>query len=60
MNDPRAAADILLELVSELVDIYAGTHRDLEHKLLCQVASQRMTRISTQMNSQDIEVTLSH
>ena len=58
MNDPRAAADIFLELVSQLVDVYAGTYRDLEHNLLGQVAGQRMAHVCAQMECQDIEITL--
>ena len=44
MNDPPAAADIFLALVSQLVDVYAGIYRDLEHNLLGQVAGPMYAR----------------
>jgi hypothetical protein len=37
MNAPRAAAGIFLGLVSQLVDVCAGTYCDLEHNLLARL-----------------------
>jgi hypothetical protein len=37
MNAPRAAAAIFLGLVSQLVDVCAGTYRDLDHNLLARL-----------------------
>jgi hypothetical protein len=60
MNTPRAATDVLLELISQLFDVYRGTHSDLDHHLLGQVSRQRMACVSAQVKRQDIEVALSH
>jgi hypothetical protein len=60
MNAPRAAADVLLELVSQLFDVYLGTYRDPEHNLLGQVVRHRMARVAAQVDRQDIEIAFGH
>jgi hypothetical protein len=60
MNAPRAAADVLLELVSQLFDVYLGTHREPEHNLLGQLVRHRMARVAAQVDREDIEIAFGH
>jgi hypothetical protein len=58
-NAPRAA-HVLLELVSQLFDVYLAAHPDPEHNLVDQVVRYRMAYVSAQVDRQDIEIALGH